>query len=158
MNNNNHNNEIDLEPVIQIIDDMQLNLDFLSNSLKREGYKILSSNNGSQGIISTKTKNPDLILLDSNMPEMNGFSVCRELAGNDKTKHIPIIFLITKYDQREINKCYFAGGSDYVCKPVNMTELIKKIGIHLELKKYRELINPTPKRKKLKPLSEMMIA
>jgi signal transduction histidine kinase len=81
---------------------------------------------------------PDLILLDVNMPEMNGFETCKKIKEDIKTKDIPVIFLTARIESEDIVKGFEVGGIDYVTKPFSTVELISRVKTHVELKKARE--------------------
>ncbi len=151
----NTNNEI--EKTILIIDDKQINIDFLSNSLKREGFRVISAKDENSAINSAKIKQPDLILLDAHMPEKNGFEICIELKKIEELTNIPVIFMLSKSDNKYYTQCYSAGGADFVCKPLNIQVLVKRINTHIELRELREkMLPPSKRRKQQKPLSELI--
>ncbi|MCX7736043.1 MAG: response regulator [Candidatus Kapabacteria bacterium] len=145
------------EKTILIIDDKQINIDFLSSSLKREGFRVISSKDASNALNLAKTKLPDLILLDAHMPEKNGFEICVEFKKIDEIASIPIIFMIAKNDSKYYNQCFSSGGSDFVCKPLNIQVLVHRIKTHIELRELKEkLLPPSKRRKQQKPLSELI--
>jgi len=87
-----------------------------------------------------QSRNPDLILLDIQMPEMDGFKVCELLKNSDETKEIPVIFLTALNNKKDILKGFEAGGVDYITKPFNQQELIARIINHLELRHSKVII------------------
>jgi DNA-binding response OmpR family regulator len=118
---------------ILIVDDTIKNIQVLGTVLKQEGYQINVAQNGRQAIdIASKIK-PDLILLDVMMPEMDGFEACGHLKANAETAGIPIIFLTAKIETEDIVKGFDLGAVDYVTKPFNPTELLKRVDTHLSL-------------------------
>ena len=78
---------------ILIVDDTLANLRLLMNMLSKQGYKVRGVPNGSIALTAVRSSSPDLILLDINMPEMNGYEVCRHLKADDRTRDIPVIFI-----------------------------------------------------------------
>lgn len=149
------NNEY--EKTILIIDDKQINIDFLSNSLKREGFRVISAKDENTAINTAKAKQPDLILLDAHVPEKSGFEICLELKKIEELKQIPVIFMLSKSDNKYYSQCFSSGGADFVCKPFNIQILVHRIRTHIELRDLREKMLPPSKRRKLqKPLSELI--
>ncbi|SRR6056297_6467 len=126
--------------VILLVDDSINNLQLLGNLLKNEDYQIALAKNGKEALNIVNEVVPELILLDIMMPEMDGYTVCRELKKNPYTKDIPIIFLTAKTTKEDIVKGFNTGGVDYITKPFNREELLARIKTHLELKKARDKI------------------
>ena len=79
--------------VVLIVDDVMDNLAVLHDALDESGFVVLVANNGKAAIERAEAAQPDIILLDAMMPEMDGFEVCRKLKSNIKTSHIPVIFM-----------------------------------------------------------------
>ncbi len=125
---------------ILVVDDVSQNLQVIGSTLKSNGFSIALANNGSQAIAVAKSRNPDLILLDIQMPEMDGFKVCELLKSSDDTKDIPVIFLTALNDKNDIVKGFDSGGVDYITKPFNQQELIARIVNHLELRHSKLII------------------
>jgi DNA-binding response OmpR family regulator len=119
---------------------MPENIKVLGNSLQQEGYVISFATNGGQAIDTAMKNNPDLILLDIMMPGMDGYQVCRQLKAEDRTRHIPIIFITAKTEKEDIVRGFEAGAVDYVTKPFNAAELLARVQTHLELKHSRHII------------------
>jgi len=121
--------------LILIVDDIPENLKVLGLVLKKSNYPFSIALNGKEALEKVNLLNPDLILLDINMPEMNGFEVCEKLKSSSKTSQIPIIFLTAKVSTDDIVKGFEVGAADYVSKPFNPRELLARIKTHLSLKK-----------------------
>jgi len=120
---------------ILIVDDQQKNIQVLGSLLRQENYIIGVATNGQQALdILVKTEDYDLVLLDVNMPVMNGFDAAKEIRKHDSLKEIPIIFLTALVESDSIIKGFEAGGQDYVTKPFNSKELLSRVRMHLELK------------------------
>ena len=113
---------------ILIVEDDDFLLQMYVTKLELEGFKAFGSINGEQGLKSAQREKPDLILLDLNLPEMDGFEVLAELKKNDETKNIPVLIL-TNYAQKEhIDKCLDMGADDYLIKAHFVpSEVIAKI-------------------------------
>ena len=136
---------------ILIVDDEKLNIELAAAYLKEEGYKLSFSMNAEAVMRSVLKKNIDLILLDINMPQKDGFEVCRMLKSESSTKDIPIIFLTAQTDIEYITKAFEVGGVDYINKPFNSVELLARVKTHLQNKSYLEEIKN--KQSKLAQLS-----
>ena len=112
---------------ILIIDDEADIREILSYNLKKEGFNVYSAENGISGIALAKKYNPDLILLDVMMPEMDGIEVCEQLKSDEATKHILICFLTARNEDYSQIAGFEAGGDDYVSKPVKPKVLTSRI-------------------------------
>ncbi|HOV13149.1 MAG TPA: hybrid sensor histidine kinase/response regulator, partial [Spirochaetota bacterium] len=119
---------------ILIVDDAPVNIKVLGYMLKDSDYEVLISNNSKNGLEIAQNNLPDLILLDINMPEMDGYEFCKLIKGDKRTKDIVIIFLTAKTETDEIVKGFEMGAEDYVTKPFNSGELLARIRTHLSLK------------------------
>jgi len=126
------------KPLILIVDDVPKNLSLLGNMLRSENYDIAVATGGKQALQVAKATQPDLILLDIMMPEMNGFEVCKALKADRTTADSRIIFLTARNESEDIVKGFKLGGVDYVTKPFSGTELIVRVKTHLELKQNRD--------------------
>lgn len=126
--------------LILIVDDLHQNLAVLGNILRTEGHQLAIANNGRQAISIALARNPDLILLDIAMPDLDGLSACRILKENHLTKDIPVIFLTARTEPDDILKGFDAGAVDYITKPFKAGELLARVATHLELKKSRDII------------------
>lgn len=131
--------ETEDKPLILIVDDILNNLQIIGNTLIDEGYEISMAQNGKQALEMVENIQPDLILLDVMMPEMDGFEACAKFKENEMTKNIPIIFLTAKNETEDIVKGFEVGGIDYIVKPFNSSELLARVKTYLELKRSREL-------------------
>lgn len=121
---------------ILLVDDAVENLDFL-NGLLQDSYLIKAVSNGEIALKVAETQ-PDLILLDVQMPGIDGLEVCRRLKAKESTRDIPVIFVTGNVDESTISEGFAVGGVDYVTKPYNPRELMARIKTHLELKTNRE--------------------
>lgn len=125
------------KPLILIVDDTTKNIQVLGNMLYSKGYNISVATSGKEALESVKAKTPDLILLDIQMPEMDGFEVCKNLKSNPSTKEIPVIFLTAVTDPEKIVHGFELGAVDYITKPLNPAELFMRVATHIEIKESR---------------------
>ncbi|MFP4460250.1 MAG: sensor histidine kinase [Candidatus Zixiibacteriota bacterium] len=117
---------------ILIIDDDDVSRMILRELLANH-YAISEASNGSTGIEIAKENDIDLILLDINMPDINGFEVCTLLKNSDETENIPIIFLTAKSGTVDKTKAFMLGATDYITKPFESEEMLARIETHLKL-------------------------
>lgn len=112
---------------VLIIDDSQVDRNHLSKIISAAGWDTLTAENGVKGIASAKANVPDVILMDVNMPEMDGFAATRALRNDESTAKIPVI-LVTAKDQRA-DKAWgkMLGAKDYITKPFKDEEVIEAI-------------------------------
>lgn len=131
-------NNLDTKGHVLIIDDTPENLTLLTAMLKQEGYKVRSATKGSTALRGAQAAPPDIILLDVNMPEMNGYEVCRQLKQQDRTREIPVIFISALGDVLDKVKAFQVGGVDYITKPFQLEEVQARITTHLTLCRLRQ--------------------
>lgn len=118
---------------ILIADDERDIVDFLKYNLDKEGYSVLTAKNGTEALQQSK-KNPDLILLDIMMPEMDGLEVVRALKKNPATAQIPVILLTAKSSDVDEVVGLELGADDYITKPVSIPKLLARIKLTLRKK------------------------
>lgn len=121
---------------ILVVDDTPSNIDILVEYLQHK-YELLISLSGKQALKILETTEPDLILLDIMMPEMDGFETCIKIKENKKIKDIPVIFLTANSDEGSIKQAFESGGVDFINKPIVLSELNARIETHLNLASYR---------------------
>ena len=119
--------------VILITDDNPNNIRILYNMLEEEGYTVRATLNGKQALESIRAEKPDLLLLDINIPEMNGYEVCRQLKASHETNHFPIIFISALDSALDKVTAFSCGGVDYITKPFQINEVIARVETHLNL-------------------------
>ncbi|GAB6071366.1 hypothetical protein JCM30760_24630 [Thiomicrorhabdus hydrogeniphila] len=122
------------KPTLLIVDDVAINLGMISDLLHDE-YNIKVSKTGAKALeIANLEDQPDLILLDVQMPEMDGYEVCRQLKNNPYTSNIPVIFLTAKNNQRDEEFGLNLGAVDYIYKPYNPAIVKIRVRNHINLK------------------------
>ena len=126
---------MNLNPMnILLVDDTQIYLKILSRILVKKGYEVHQSLNGEVALKSSKNNPPDLILLDINMPNMDGYEVCRQLKSDPRTCEIPVIFISAIEDIEAKIQSFKEGGIDYITKPFQTEEVLARIETQLKLK------------------------
>ena len=123
---------------ILVVDDTPSSLQLLTGILTDQGYRVRPASGGRVALRSAEVKVPDLILLDVNMPGIDGYEVCRRLKTNERTRDIPVIF-ISAYEEtvRKIEG-FNAGGIDYITKPFEAEEVLARIRTQLRLRELTE--------------------
>ena len=112
---------------ILIVDDEPDIRSTISLRLESKNYKVLTANNGQNGLEEAKKHHPDLILLDTSMPVLNGHQMLEQLRSDSDIRDIPVIMVTALSDAHDIEVASSFGVSDYVTKPFNFIELLNKI-------------------------------
>jgi len=110
---------------ILVVDDQEEIRELLSAFLTREGYQVVLAASGDETLTIAQRDNPSVILLDVNMPGLNGIDTCRGLKGHERTWHIPVI-VATAYRERVL-EAFDAGADDFVTKPFRLEELAVRV-------------------------------
>jgi diguanylate cyclase (GGDEF)-like protein len=124
--------------LILIVDDITQNIGLLVDILESVGYSTTFAKNGKQALERVELANPDLILLDLMMPEMDGIEVCKILKSDPQYSHIPIIFLTASSEDSHLIEAFEKGAVDYVTKPFKIPELLARVKTHLDLKRTQD--------------------
>jgi signal transduction histidine kinase len=117
-----------------VVDDTPDNLRLLSTMLSEQGYKVRKVRSGPLALRVVSVALPDLILLDINMPQMNGYEVCEKLKADPKTSGIPVIFISALDDVWDKVRAFEVGGVDYITKPFQCEEVLARIKNQLTLR------------------------
>jgi CheY-like chemotaxis protein len=117
---------------VLIIDDQPFFITTQQNLLQRQGYRVLTAANGQDGLAQAKQHKPDLILLDIEMPGMDGFAVCAKLKEDEALRHIPVIVLTATQDPKLNERAFRAGAEITVLKNVPADRLLNMLRIALE--------------------------
>ncbi len=112
---------------ILLVEDHEEIWDFLSRRLKRRGYEVVVATDGQQGVDKARTERPDVVLLDMNLPVMDGWTAAGEIRKNPSTAKIPIIALTAHAMSGDRDKALAAGCDDYHAKPVDFSRLLGQI-------------------------------
>jgi response regulator RpfG family c-di-GMP phosphodiesterase len=119
---------------IMVVDDNPANLKLLDDLLRRHMYEVRAFPLGRLALAAAEQEPPDLILLDINMPEMNGYEVCERLKSNARLADIPVIFISALNAIEDKVKGFRAGGVDYVSKPFQFEEVLARVQTHVKLR------------------------
>ncbi len=120
---------------ILVVDDTPANLQVLTGMLKDHRYKVRPVPSGKLALQAAQRDPPDLILLDINMPEMNGYEVCERLKADEWLKGIPVIFISALAEPLDKVRAFNLGGVDYITKPFQMEELHARVATHIKLRR-----------------------
>lgn len=129
-----------MEPLILIVDDENSIRKFLRVSIETQGYKCMDTDNGSSAIMLTVSQNPDILILDLGLPDMDGVDVIKKLRTMSQ---IPIIIISARGHDREKVMALDAGADDYLTKPFSVTELLARIRVILRHKSFNEMHSET---------------
>ena len=112
---------------VLVVDDSPTERHVLVELLTRNGYQVITAENGEEGVEKAKKELPDLILMDVVMPGLNGYQATRTLTRDDATKHIPVIVCTSKGQETDRIWGLRQGALDYIVKPINGEDLLSKI-------------------------------
>ncbi len=132
-------------PRILIVDDDPANISMVRALLESEGYELTSAESGKAALESVAEQIPDLILLDIQMPDMDGYEVCDSLHNDPETKRVPVVmFTATESASEARGKGLLIGANDYVTRPIAKEELLARIETQLRLRDLEDqrIINP----------------
>ncbi len=139
--------DIQHKATVLVVDDIAANRNILRDTLEQDDYEVLMVGDGFKAIQVAKKAQPDVILLDVLMPDLNGFDTCRLLKEEATTKGIPVIFISAQNETESLVEGFRSGGVDYITKPFKSEEVLARVHTHLlnhqltqeVLKKNREL-------------------
>ncbi|MEG3437592.1 hybrid sensor histidine kinase/response regulator [Pannus brasiliensis CCIBt3594] len=141
-------NQTTVRGSILVVDDMPDNLRLLSILLASAGYQVRKALNGQTALNTVRSRAPDLILLDINMPDLDGYEVCRRLKEDENTREIPVIFLSALDDVLDKVKAFQVGGVDYISKPFQDEEAIARIENQLTIARQKKQLQDEIDRRK----------
>lgn len=127
-----------ITPDILIVDDTPANLRLLSELLMGNGYHVRAVTSGERALESARAVPPNLILLDIRMPEMDGCEVCEQLKADERTRHVPVIFISALDEIEEKVRAFKVGGVDYITKPFQVEEVLVRVETHLTLRRLQQ--------------------
>ena len=112
---------------ILLVEDNELNRDMLTRRLNRKGFEVISAGDGQQALNKVEAQLPDVVLLDMDLPILNGWETCAALRANEKTATLPVIALTAHAMTGDKQKALEAGCNDYATKPIDFPDLLEKI-------------------------------
>src|SRR5450432_747699 len=122
-------------PRLLIVEDNEENRDALSRRLQRRGFEVLLAADGKAGVEMAKTEKPDLILMDMNMPELDGWEATRQIKAEESMHDVPVIALTAHAMSGDRERAIEAGCTDYHTKPIEFPKLLAQIEAILQDKK-----------------------
>lgn len=123
---------------VLVVDDIPLNVELLEDDLVSSGYEVITAFDGRSALEKVATEQPDLILLDVMMPDMDGFEVCRRLKSDEETVLIPIVMVTALSEKADRIKGIEAGVDDFLTKPVDKQQLNARVKSLLRVKLYTD--------------------
>jgi putative two-component system response regulator len=129
-----------VKPLVLIVDDNPTNIDVLVDTLRLD-YRLGIAKSGAGALAHAEAYQPDLILLDIMMPEMNGYDVCARLKKSPKTREIPVIFITAMNEPAQIARGFKVGAVDYITKPFHAAEVLARVRTHLSIMEMRAALN-----------------
>ncbi|MGI9132854.1 MAG: response regulator [Rhodoferax sp.] len=115
------------------MDDSAINLKLMQTYLIQAQFDVLLASDGRSALELARARSPQLVLLDLQMPEMDGYAVCRELKQDEKTRNIPVIFITAERDSAAETLAFAQGGADYITKPINREVTLARVRTHIAL-------------------------
>jgi DNA-binding response OmpR family regulator len=115
------------KPVIVAVDDSREMLDILKNVVAGAGYRFFGASNANQCMRLVRDVAPDLILLDIQMPEVDGFELCRQIRALEACQHTPVAFVTARRTAQDVKAGIAAGGNDFITKPFDPKNLMARI-------------------------------
>ncbi len=143
---------------ILVVDDAPANLQLLAAMLKERGFKPRPVPSGSLALQAARSSPPDLVLLDINMPDMNGYEVCEQFKADATLADIPILFVSAMHETIDKVRAFGVGGVDYVTKPFQFEEVEARVRAHLEIaRQRRELAESYTRLRELEELRDTLV-
>jgi adenylate cyclase len=127
------------QPKILVVDDIPENVRLLEAVLLPEGYEVVTAADGAEALAVVEAEDPDLVLLDIFMPELDGYAVCERLRANEDTAVLPVI-MVTSSVGEDKTRVIEAGADDFISKPFNHDELLTRVRSLLRIKRYHDTI------------------
>jgi PAS domain S-box-containing protein len=128
---------------ILVVDDTLPIINMVKTTLESEGYEVIVATSGEKAVIRARLTVPDLILLDILMPGIDGYETCKQLKADEKTGHIPVIFMSALTGEFNKVKGFSSGAVDYVVKPIETEELLSRVRTHITIGRLRKELEET---------------
>ncbi len=126
---------------ILVADDDEYMLDAMAHYLKQAGYDVIKAGNGKESVDLFIEHEPSLLLLDANMPKMDGFHACRLVKEIANGKDVPVVLVTSQEDEDSINRAFESGAQEYITKPINWAVLHQRIRLLLRQQKNLHIIH-----------------
>jgi phosphoserine phosphatase RsbU/P len=128
--------------LILVVDDDLTSRVMLEVILRKEGFQVISASSGVEGRVQAESHNPDMILMDINMPGESGLDACKALKAKPATADCPVVFISAQEDVSSKIEGFQAGGVDYITKPYNPAEVLARVRLHIRISHaYRAMVN-----------------
>ena len=125
---------------ILVVDDTPMNVKMLADVLTFKGYQVVTAAGGVEGLAQVTAENPDLVLLDVMMPDLDGYAVCRAIRANSQTAILPVVMVTALDPAQERVKGLDAGADDFLSKPINQPELLARVRSLLRIKQFHDQV------------------
>jgi signal transduction histidine kinase len=126
--------------IILIVDDNPTNLGVLFDSLERDGFRVLVATNGEAALQAVGRVRPDIVLLDVQMPGIDGFETCRRLKADEATRDIPVIFMTALTEPTDEGTGLQLGAVDYITKPIKVEMVLARLNTHLTIRDLQRVL------------------
>ena len=125
---------------ILVVDDTPMNVKMLADVLTFKGYQVVTAGGGKEGLAKVESEQPDIVLLDVMMPDLDGYSVCRAIRANPATAILPVVMVTALDPTQERVKGLEAGADDFLSKPINQAELLARVRSLLRIKEFHDQV------------------
>lgn len=125
---------------VLVVDDVAMNVKMLADILTFKGYEVVTAAGGNEGLAKVRSEQPDLVLLDVMMPDLDGYSVCRAIRANAQTAILPVVMVTALDPAQERVKGLEAGADDFLSKPINQPELLVRVRSLLRIKQFHDQV------------------
>ena len=122
------------------MDDLPANLGVLLGVLDGAGYEVLVATSGEGALARLAYMQPDLVLLDVNMPGLDGYETCRRLKADPRWREVPVLFLTAQDDPVDKVRGFEAGAVDYITKPLHAEEVLARVRAHLQIRSLQQVL------------------
>src|SRR5579864_304868 len=133
-------------PLILVVDDVPDNVEILQLRLESQGYEVITAGDGEEALASARSKLPDLVLLDIQMPKLDGIEVVQQLKADAALPFIPVILVTARADVKDVVAGLEAGGDDYLTKPVDQAALLARVRAMLRIKALHDTVQEQARR------------
>jgi len=133
-------------PLILVVDDVPDNVEILQLRLESQGYEIVTAGDGEEALAVVRDKLPDLVLLDIQMPKLDGIETVKQLKADESLPFIPVIMVTARADAKDVVAGLEAGGDDYLTKPVDQAALVARARAMLRIKALHDTVQEQARR------------